>query len=470
MPNSFLQTKEENGNEHVENEDYFDLGFVGDTLCGEDRTFQEPVPTITLDFSKSFPDVIPGLTITFSTAFDEYASIFRIKAFHSGTVIYEDVIHNSEVIAITTADIRGYDKIQIEILQWSKPYRYARIEDIYMGITKVYTKSDIMSYSATNSISPLSTELPNGEITFSLKNLNNEFNPDNPKGIEKYLLERQQVRTRYGYLIGGEIEWIPGGVFYLSEWETPQNGITASFTARDMTELMTDIYEGPTEGTLYDIAEAALIQADIPTMADHSNSWSIDTSLNRISLPANVDFKEYTIAEVLQLAANAGCCTILYDREGKLHIRKIGTSIDTSYQIDLHNSYKNAEITLRKQLKSLDINNKSYIMTVGTRGETQKVSNDFVSEEQYPNYAKWIADFLVNRRLLSGDFRLDPRLDPLDIVPNINQFSRSVVLITEVGLVYNGAFRGSYSAISLNNLSGSFVYSGEIESNEFGIY
>ena len=58
--------------------------------------------------------------------------------------------------------------------------------------------------------------------------------------------------------------------------------------------------------------------------------------------------------------------------------------------------------------------------------------------------AKWTADYLRNRKLLSGDFRADPRLDALDRIINENQFSQTVVLVTDVEFTYNGAFRGSY--------------------------
>lgn len=101
-----------------------------------------------------------------------------------------------------------------------------------------------MNYSHTIEVDPVSAALPTIEIEFSISNLNGQYNPDNPQGAEKYLMERQEITARYGYLIDGAIEWIPAGTFYMSEWDTPQNGITASFKARDMQELMTDTYSG----------------------------------------------------------------------------------------------------------------------------------------------------------------------------------------------------------------------------------
>ena len=85
-----------------------------------------------------------------------------------------------------------------------------------------------------------------------------------------------------------------------------------------------------------------------------------------------------------------------------------------------------------------------YVYETGAVGETQKVGNPMISSERAEIVAKWIADFLIHRKQLSGDFRADPRLDALDRVINQNSFSESVALVTEIRLNFNGAFSGSY--------------------------
>ena len=43
------------------------------------------------------------------------------------------------------------------------------------------------------------------------------------------------MRVKYGLKLNDDtIEYIPAGVFYLSEWESPQNGLEANFVARDL--------------------------------------------------------------------------------------------------------------------------------------------------------------------------------------------------------------------------------------------
>lgn len=422
---------------------YGNGGYIGNVLSDADGEYT-PLPVITITFSKTYTQIIPGMMINWGTAYDEYASKFRIKIYNGETVEKTITIEdNTDVNSIIESDIQNYDKITVEVLEWCRSDRRARIESIVVGIKKVYDKGKLISYSHSMTVDALSAALPKAEITFEVENLNGEYNPDNPTGAEKYLIERQAVIVRYGYKLNSEIEWIKAGTFYLNEWETPQNGITATFGARDLLEFMSDEYTGTSSGTLEDIAVAALTQANLPMSSASGNRWSLNDVLSTISAPSGTELSGYTIAEVLQLVANAACCVLYQDRDGILHIEPLAEGV-TDYEIKQFNSYANSEISLTKQLKAVNVNDGSAVVTKGTVGETQKVDNPLVSSGRAQTVAQWTADFLVNRKILSGSFRADPRLDALDRVTTINQFAESTVLATSVTYTYNGAFRGSY--------------------------
>lgn len=426
---------------------YGDNGFVGDLLSETDGTFFAP-PSVTISFSKVYQTITPGLMITWGSAYEgEYAETYRVISYN-GTEQVDSytVTENTDLVSVFSGDLQGYNKIVIEVLKWSKPYHRARISNIVVGIENIFTKKDFFDYSHSMFVDPLSASLPNAEIVFEIKNLNGEYNPENPTGAYKYLIERQKVICRYGYKLDENVEWIRAGTFFLSEWECPQNGIKAKFKARDALEYMNDKYTGPSSGTLTQIALSALEQAELPTMPDGSNPWYIDTSLEQITA-ADSDLSGNTIAEVLQYVANAACCVFYQDREGRLRIEPLSSG-ETDYRIDQFNSYSNAEISLSKQLKSVNVNDGQSVVTNGSVGEIQNVSNPLITPERAPIVAQWVKDYLKERRTLSGSFRADPRLDPLDRVTNENQFSENVVLVTQIEYSYNGAFRGTYQARS----------------------
>ena len=423
---------------------YGENGFIGNVLSGADGSFSGVTPTITVTFSQVFSAVIPGLTIRWSEAYNEWATSFRVTVYNGASQVYQTTVtDNSAVLSVISADIQNYNKIVIEVLAWCLPQHWARIEQIDLGIVQVYDKQDLMSFQQTMTVDPLSAELPTTEIDFEISNLNGRYNPDNPQGVEKYLMERQEITARYGYKLNGAVEWIAAGTFFMSEWNCPQNGITASFKARDAQEYMTDLYSGPSTGTLMAVATAAFQQAGLPQLATGGNRWAIDSSLSSITAASGADLSQNTIKEVLQLCANAACCVLYQDRSGVFHIEPLAAGA-TTYPINQFNSYQNSEITLSKQLKAVDINNGQYTLSVGPVGDTQQISNPLISAAQAPAVAQWVANYLVNRRTLSGEFRADPRLDALDRVVNTNNFATSTVLVANITYTFNGAFRGSY--------------------------
>lgn len=423
---------------------YSGTGYVSDEICDDEGLFSQN-PILTVSFTKVHEKVIPGIIIVWGHVYDDYADSFKVTVYNGETVVNSVTVEgNTQTISKVMEDIVGYDSITIEILKWGNPCRRARVEEIFVGIKKVYGKSDLLSYRHSMNVDLLSAKLPKAEIKFEVSNLEGEYNPFNLESDAKYLIERQRIAVRYGYKINNSIEWIKAGTFYLCEWNTPQNGISASFTARDLLEFMSAKYtENISNTSLYDLAESVLIQASLPSNRDGSLKWVIDESLKNITIIEAELKNDITLAEVLQLVANAGCCVMYQDRKGKLHIEPLSGDL-TDYHINAHNSYKNAELELSKKLKSVDVNDGMAVIENDIDGEVQSVKNVLISPDRAVPVGTWIKDTLKNRMLLKGEFRADPRLDPLDKILVSNKYSTNKVIVTEIVYIYNGAFKGRY--------------------------
>ena len=422
----------------------FTDGFVSNNLSDGNGVFAE-IPTIVISFNQVHVNNVPGLSITWSRAYEEYATKFRVTVYNGTTVVKTILVEDNRSVSLNVWEtISGYDKIVLEILEWCKPYRRARLMEVLIGIKQVYTKADLMGLSHEQSADLLSGALPKNSIVFQLDNSDNRWNPDNPVGTEQYLIQRQTLIVRYGLHLNGEMEWIRAGTFYMSEWDTPSNGITASFTARDLLEFCTEVYEGPRSGTLLSIAEAALTQSGIDL-----EDVALAESLGGTQTNFSEDESENTCAEVLQMVANAGRCCIWQDRDGVLHIEPLNTTL-TDYVIGtmengLSNAYEHPEFTLSKELKTVRVNSGQGSATNSATGMVQEVSNPLITDEATANaVAEWCKECLKGRKTLSGSFRADPRLDALDKVTVVSKYSSSPVYITNIKYDYNGAFRGTY--------------------------
>lgn len=337
-----------------------DSGFVGDTLSNKDCTFKVN-PLIVISFSKVHSHVVPGITITWGEAFGEYAEQFRVTAYNENTEVASVFItDNTSVRSEVEFDIENYNRITIEVIKWCLPYHRVRISDIFIGLKKLYTKRDILEFSHEQDVDPICATTPTLKIGFSLDNSDNKFDPNNSTGFSKYLMERQKVEVKYGQKIDNKTtEHISAGVTYLSEWDSPQNGLKSTFVSRDLLEFMQKDYlkgmYNPTGVSLYDLAEDVLTDANLPKNARGEVMWKIDESLKSIYTTAPLPIAPGAVC--LQYIAQAARCVLYSDRLGILHIEPVSTEV-SDYALTSFNLFTRPEITLRKPLS--DITTKVY--------------------------------------------------------------------------------------------------------------
>lgn len=339
----------------IPDSDFGDNGYIGNVLSNADGGYSK-TPTVNIKFSEVHEPVIPGITITWGTAYDEYPEVFRVVAYNGSTVVAERRVENNKsVMSVVELDIANYDLIRIEVLKWCLPYHRARISEIFVGVNKVYDKSNIMGYEHEIAVDPIGATTPINKMSFAMDNSTNQYDPNNVTGMSKYLMERQEMRVRYGVKLNdGTVEYIPAGVFYLSEWEAPQNGLEATFSARDLLEFMQKTYTKGlhhAEGiSLYDLAMDVLAEADLPLNDDGTVKWTVDESLKDIYTVAPLPL--CSIAECLQYIAQAARCIFYCDRNGHICIERISTE-PSDYELSQFNMFSRPEISLQKPVKTI---------------------------------------------------------------------------------------------------------------------
>ncbi len=287
----------------VPDKDYNYCGFVSKELCNDSGIFDSKIE-IRIKFKEVIPS-LPGFTITWDKVFGEYATEFTVQPYQKGINGAEtpskdeshkfgnaddkNSVFNIENTSHTVNwEMSNFNLLVFKIYGWSKPNRRARIGKLVIGINKTYRKENILKYSCTESIDPVCASLPKYEIQFELDNRDGTFNPVNPNGLTSSMMERQSVKTWYGFKLGETVERIPGGVYYLTEWSAPQNGLSATFKARDLLGFMdTTYFKGTFPDTndgisLYCLAKRVLEEADLPRDWNDNPLWDIDESLKDI--------------------------------------------------------------------------------------------------------------------------------------------------------------------------------------------
>jgi hypothetical protein len=141
--------------------EYGDVSYVSDAISDDTCIFSSKLPIITIDFKQVFNKPIPGVTITWSKTYNEFADSFVVIAYNGDTVVAEkEITKNRSVKSIVLTDIVGYDRIVILVEKWCLPNHRARVEEIFVGLQKVYGKADLFDYTHSQSVNTVSTALP----------------------------------------------------------------------------------------------------------------------------------------------------------------------------------------------------------------------------------------------------------------------------------------------------------------------
>lgn len=406
-------------------------------------------PVIRLELPSENKSSVPGVSICWSTVFGEYATDFSVSAYLGTSKLKTVTVNgNKSVRSDVEAELSGFDAVEIEVLKWCLPDRRVRIEQVKIGRYLVFDKTKILSYSHSSARDPISGQLSQESISFSLDNSDRTWDSVNPQGIYKYIYERQPVTVRYGMDVDGKTEWVSGGMFFLSEWSVPANSIEASFQARDaFLYLSSTKYTGRKYGTLYEMCYDALelLEADEIT-------FDISDELKDYSADISSDGSSYKNSDILQLAANAAGMALYQTRDGVITIKRayeFGSGTDVE-DITLLNNYSWPEITFAQNLLNVttSVGNKTYAYPENPsgRGVSQSLSNALLSEstlEKSRNALTESYSVLSNRRKATLEYRASPITDALDFVKIHHQFDYSAtLLLTNVSYTYNGCFKG----------------------------
>ena len=448
-----------------------ELGWWSDDISDENGVFTS-YQILEFNFTEEHNSM--GLTITFDTMANEYASDFDIEIYRlDGTLIHkEEVTDNDNPLYVLIKGLDNYGRIVITIKKWAKPYRRARITEVDFGVIQEYQDDKIIKLNMIEEMNIISDKIPSNEIKFTIDNKSKEFNILNPEGFYRFLKERQEVQASIGVEVReNEFEYIPMGKFYLTDWQSDEGALTASFTARDVFELLEsiDYKESLTNTNLYDLAEDVLTKANV-------KDYFIDEGLKNI--PTNGFIKSLNSRKALQYIGIAGKAAVYQDRQGILQIKqfKVLDKRDTQYvyfagpdmfcgmiypmadegydmkNITFDNIYNEPQIKLDKLLYSLVmvVNNGEEKQEVTfynegiKEGSSFKVDNPLINTvEHAEDVAKWIIEEYNLRAVYSINWRQNPCLECGDIVLVEDSYdAKKLSRITKQEFEYAGYLSG----------------------------
>ena len=285
----------------------------------------------------------------------------------------------------------------------------------------------ILSYTQSFTGDMLAGEIP--EIKASVK-LNNNDGYYSEAFDNKDEYEHAQAEIWIAFEVGSEVdpyapESINGGTLFISDVSFDARERTATIKFSDILQFLNAEYTGTKDDWADEIIPAAISQAVASKSVPLTTiPYQFDEELTyfwQLKIPDGL-----TIAETLQVCANACNCVLYVDRDSKIHIEQIDRT-PKEYNLSRDVQYVNPSLYKEKSINSVllkyyDTNSQldSYeYRREGQIGSQQTVSNPAI---QFVFNAMSVARrtyrvLQENRTVISGEYRCDPRIDIFDCIP-----------------------------------------------------
>lgn len=263
-----------------------------------------------------------GLTMVFDSIDKNYAKKLKVKAYRDSTMImdkdYTLSSYSDRLIFADNEELVRWNKIEIYFIESSLPYRRIRVNQLLFGIMETYTDENLIGAESKEKTTMINSELPTHTFKFTIDNMNKLFNPDNPQGWYRYILQQQPISYEWGYqLDDGTIEWILGGKMLLTgSVEVGENQV--SFSTTSLINYLTKVYKkgvyNSSGRSLYDLAVDVLEDSNIDS--SQYNLWS-----GLKSIKTDAPLPKLEARQLLQIIATTGNCILFTNRENVINIQ-----------------------------------------------------------------------------------------------------------------------------------------------------
>lgn len=230
-------------------------------------------------------------------------------------------------------------KIRLIITKWSRGNTVAKIVEFYTIEQSSFDGDTIVGLDLIeereirNGSSPVGNISIN-EIDITMQNIEvddsiNPFTPGNPNSkFVNFLKANRRVIAYYGFLRGGQTEYVKVGTYWTDDWTCKDTDYTVKVSAQDRLKFFKDVkFRGELKHniSLYDLSIYVLELAKQQIMSDIV--YDIDTELQSIIIPIAY-FDDMSYFEVLRRICEAACGTCYMSRDDVLIIESYKKNYD----------------------------------------------------------------------------------------------------------------------------------------------
>lgn len=321
--------------------------------------------------------------------------------------------------------------------------------------------NNIGSFTHEKSGDILSGILTQDKVTVVINDPEDRYNFADESGNSIY--KNAKMKVTEGFLRPDSPSYygIDGGIYYISSVDSDSYQrkftITAASILAFMTEKLKDIDGVMSASELVDYVISQANQSKY--VPSNSIPVEYDSSLDNITVEFNSS-DNYSLAETLQLIANACSCILYVDRKGVIQIQKLG-DICEHYVLSGKILYEPLSVEFADRIGNIELSSNHGHTTTHTQfegdniGALQKATNVILNDDDATTIRIAI-DMLYKLKAASKTYtancRIDPALDLFDMIAV--PYGKTVVLACVVGIdaEFTGAWKGNIKAVTVDNV------------------
>ena len=146
------------------------IGWWTNILSDAYGVFSTP-PKFTATLSQ--PDDVVGFTLHFASSNPVKRCL--VTTYNGNDEIYSEEFTSDNASIIIDLPASDFDKVDVEILETLEPYRRVKLSNFVFGITKRWTRDNILSASVSEEADITGNTLPINELTVEFDNSNGDF-------------------------------------------------------------------------------------------------------------------------------------------------------------------------------------------------------------------------------------------------------------------------------------------------------
>lgn len=319
---------------------------------------------------------------------------------------------------------------------------------------------DLLSFAHIKNGDIFSGILTQDKISFTVYNRENRLHYDASDNNGLYENARVDVYEEFLRDDGTTADRIFGGRYFIMDISKDGADRNYTFTAGSILSFMTEKSEAYS-GDALTVAKAVIEQAKQSRGVPPA---SIEYQFDEAAMQAvQTDVRQedgYSLAEVLQLIANACCCVLFADRYGVIHIEKLGI-VSEHYVLAKRVLYKPLDVTYAERVGNIELtydHGRSFSWTDFTGekiGGTQMMTNPILDDMTAANdiIFHMLQMLQTGRKRFRASCRFDPALDLYDLIVIPNGSTVDIGCITSINASYNGAWKGDIQATAIGGVS-----------------